>query len=68
MLTSDFNIHLLRPVTEGVMLAKGKLLNAGGRQLLGEAQLFDSREQLVAHGVGTYVRSRIALTPEVGYQ
>ena len=68
VLTSDFNIHLLRPVTAGVMLAKGRLLNAGARQLLGEAQLFDSQGQLVAHGVGTYVRSRIALTPEVGYE
>lgn len=67
VLTSDFNIHLLRPVSEGVLLAKGRVLNAGARQLLAEAQLFDERGQLIAHGVGTYVRSRMALTPELGY-
>ena len=67
VLTAAFNIHLLRPVSEGVLAAKGRLINAGSRQMLAEAQLYDSHEQLIAHGVGTYVRSRIALTPEVGY-
>lgn len=67
VLTSDFNIHLLRPVSTGTLLAKGRVLNAGARQLLGEAQLFDANGKLIAHGVGTYVRSRIALTEEVGY-
>lgn len=67
VLTSDFTVHLLRPVSEGMLLAKGKLVHAGARQLIGEAKLFNSANQLVAHGVGTYVRSNIALTPEVGY-
>ena len=67
VLTADFNIHLLRPVAEGVLLAKGRLLHAGARQLLAESQLYDADGQLIAHGVGTYVRSRIALGPDVGY-
>ena len=67
VLTADFSIYLLRPVSEGVLTAKGRLVNAGARQLLGEAQLFDARDRLIAHGVGTYVRSTIALTPELGY-
>ena len=67
VLTADFTTHLLRPVVEGRMVAKGRLIQSGARQSLGEAQLFDHRGNLIGHGVGTYVRSKIALTPEVGY-
>lgn len=67
VLTANFNIHLLRPAAEGVLLAKGRLINAGARQLLAEGSLYDAHDRLIAHGVGTYVRSKIALTPEVGY-
>jgi uncharacterized protein (TIGR00369 family) len=61
VLTSDFTIHLLRPVAEGILRAKGRLIHAGARQLLAESQLYGSGEELLAHGVGTFVRSRIAL-------
>jgi uncharacterized protein (TIGR00369 family) len=61
VLTSDFTIHLLRPVAEGALLAKGRLIHSGARQLLAESQLFGPSEQMLAHGVGTFVRSRIPL-------
>jgi uncharacterized protein (TIGR00369 family) len=68
VLTSNFTIHLIQPVAEGVLVAKGRVLSAGSRQFVAEAQLFGSGEKLLAHGVGTYVRSRIALGPEIGDQ
>jgi len=61
VLTSDFTIHLLRPVAEGMLLAKGKLVHEGARQLLAESQLFGPDGQLLAHGVGTFVRSKLPL-------
>ena len=61
LLTANFTIYFLRPVASGTMTARGKVLSSGGRQFVGEAQLFDSDSQLVAHGTGTYVRSKIAL-------
>ena len=61
VLTFDFSIHLLRPVSEGTMTARGRVLHAGKRTIVAEAQLFDALEQLIAHGVGSYVRSRIPL-------
>jgi uncharacterized protein (TIGR00369 family) len=67
VLTSVFTIHLLRPAAEGNLTAKGRLVNGGARQFLADAQLFDDAGKLIAHGVGTYVRSKIALTPELGY-
>ena len=67
VLTANFTIHLLRPVESGVLVARGRVVSRGKRQFLADAQLFDGDRQLVAHGVGTYVRSRIALEAEVGY-
>ncbi|MBI2890697.1 MAG: PaaI family thioesterase [Nitrospirae bacterium] len=61
VLTSNFTIHLLRPVTSGQITAKGKILNGGGRQCLAEAHVTDTQGRLVGHGVGTYVRSKIVL-------
>ena len=61
VLTASFTIHLLRPVSEGMMVAKGSVVNAGARQILAHAQMFDERDQLIAHGVGNFVRSRIPL-------
>ena len=62
VLTSDFTTHLLRPVSSGLLTATGRVTHAGGRQLLAEAQLFDSERNLVGHGIGTYVKSRILLS------
>lgn len=58
VLTSDFTIHLLRPVAEGVMVAKGRVVHATGRQFVAESQLYDAESRLIAHGVGTFVRSK----------
>lgn len=62
VLTSDFTIHLLRPVVEGTLVARGKLVHAGARQLLAESQLYGPGEALLAHGVGTFVRSKLRLS------
>ena len=61
VLTANFSIHLFRPVSEGTMTAKGRVVNAGKRTLVAEAELFDARGRLIAHGVGSYTRSKIAL-------
>ena len=68
VLTANFTVNLLRPVSSGLLTARGKVLSAGARQFLAEAQLFNDEPRLVGHGTGTFVRSKIALGPEVGYQ
>lgn len=64
VLTSNFTVNLLRPVSEGLMTANGSVVNAGARQILAQAQLFDDEQRLIAHGIGTFVRSRIPLNGE----
>ena len=61
VLTSDFTIHLLRPVAEGVLVARGRVMHATSRQFVCESQLYDAEERLIAHGVGTFVRSKLPL-------
>lgn len=62
-----FTLYFLRPVASGALAARGKVLISGGRQFVAEAQLFNNDSRLIAHGTGTYVRSKIALGPELSY-
>jgi uncharacterized protein (TIGR00369 family) len=61
VLTSDFTIHLLHPVAEGILVARGKLVSASARQFVAESHLYDAEDRLLAHGVGTFVRSKLEL-------
>ena len=67
VLTVTFNIVLLRPVTAGRIVAIGRLVNTSRNLQVAEAELRDERQKLVATGSGTFMRSTIALGPEVGY-
>ncbi len=68
VLTTSFNIYLTRPIMEGRMLAEGKLSYVNKSQLIGEAVLFDSNDEEIARGSGMYIKSKIKLTPDIGYQ
>jgi len=67
VLTVTFNIVLLRPVTTGRILATGRLVHTSRSLQVAEAELRDENQKLVATGSGTFMRSTIALGPEVGY-
>ena len=67
VLTASFTIYLTRPITTGTLTAKGKLANATRSQFIGESILYSDQEEEIARGTGVYVRSKIPLSPEVGY-
>lgn len=68
VLTSSFNINLIRPVTEGKLKAVGKLRSQTKNVYIAESTLYNEQGKVVAFGTGTFMRSRIALTPEIGYK
>jgi uncharacterized protein (TIGR00369 family) len=68
VLTVEFNIHLLRPVSAGRITAVGRLIHRGRQLFVGDADLRDEKERLLAHGSGSFMPSEIALTPELGYE
>ncbi|MBP7583820.1 MAG: PaaI family thioesterase [Spirochaetes bacterium] len=67
VLTTTFNTYLLRPVSGGVARAVGRVVNASKSQFVAESILYDTEEREIARGSGIFVRSKIALTPAIGY-
>ena len=67
VLTVTFNIHLLRPISEGEMVATGSIVSAGRTVWVAEATLSDDRGRQLGRGSGTFMRSRHALSETMGY-
>jgi uncharacterized protein (TIGR00369 family) len=68
VLTTGFNLHLLRPVTEGTLVATGTVVSATRNLLIADAVLTDDRGRLLGRGTGTFMRSRMALADIAGYR
>ncbi len=68
VLTASFNVYLTRPVTGGELRATGTVVHRSQNLTVADAVLADSAGRQIARGSGTFMRSRIALTPEIGYR
>lgn len=68
VLTSGFNLHLLRPVTGGEMIATGTIVSATKSLLIADAELKDERGRLIGRGTGTFMKSRMLLADVPGYR
>jgi len=60
VLTSDFHIRMLRPVTEGELVAVGRVVNRSRRLIVAEGTLHCGGK-LVATGTGSFMPSSIRL-------
>jgi uncharacterized protein (TIGR00369 family) len=67
VLTASFTIQFLRPVASGRLLARGRVVNASRRVYVADSELFNSEDQLIGRGTGSFMRSEIRLDPGVGY-
>ena len=66
VVTASCSVYLLAPVTEGEMIATGRLVHQSKRLFLAEAVLeVDGR--IVARGNGSFMRSTVRLDAAVGY-
>jgi len=61
VLTGTFETKLLRPITDGKIVAKGIISSNWGDKFEAEAELFNSKGKLVAKGKGTFIKSKILL-------
>lgn len=68
VLTSQFNIHLLRPIFEEKITSKGKIISKTKTSILAESELYNEKGKLLATGRGSFALSRMALTEEIGYR
>ncbi len=67
VLTASFNLYLTRPVTEGTLRATGRVVHRSRQVFLAESELLDTQGRQVGRGSGSFMRSTIPLTPDVGY-
>src|SRR5689334_4983624 len=68
VLTASFNIYFLRPVSTGVMTAKGRVVSRSSRLLIGEGIITDDDGKEVARGSGTFMPGRAKLDERLGYR
>jgi uncharacterized protein (TIGR00369 family) len=66
VLTVSFNLHLLKPVLDGEMVATGKVVHESKRLFIADSTVV-VEGQPVARGSGTFMRSAIRLDAKVGY-
>ena len=68
VLTASFNLYLTRPVAEGTLRAEGEVVHQSRRLFVAEARLTDDDGKELGRGSGTYMRSRMPLSAEMGYR
>jgi len=68
VLTVDFHVSLTRPISSGQMIARGRLVGTSGESFIAESVLADAEGNELGRGEGAFVRSKIRLSPEIGYE
>jgi len=66
--TVSFNVQLLRPVSSGVIRSIGEVKFKSTNLFIADSSLFNDKNKLVGKGTGSFMRSKIELTEEIGYQ
>lgn len=67
LVTSSFQLNLLRPVTGGILRAVGTLRSQSKNLLIAESTLYNEKGKEVAFGTGQFMRSTHALSSLEGY-
>ena len=68
VLTVSFNVYFTNPITDGELIASGRLVHEAGRLFVAESELRDEKGSLLGRGSGTFTRSKIALKQDIGYE
>ena len=67
LLTTSMNLHFVRPIKGGRVVAEGRWVSGRRRVLVAEARLVDADGEEIGRGTGTFMRSRIPLSGLAGY-
>lgn len=68
VLTTSFNINMVRPVTEGKIRAVGRVKFQSRSMFIAEATAYNEAGKEIAFGTGNFVKSKRMLSPEIGYR
>lgn len=67
VLTVDFNINFIRPVSKGSVIASARVIHKGKSVIICNASVTNETGNLVAEGRGTYMISSIRLMDNADY-
>ncbi|MCB0585094.1 MAG: PaaI family thioesterase [Phaeodactylibacter sp.] len=68
VLTTSFNINILRPASEGLITARGKVKFKSRTMFVAESILYNEAGKEIAFGTGNFAKSSVRLSEEIGYQ
>ncbi len=68
MVTESFNTYLAHPIVSGELISKSKFISKLGNQYMVESVITDSNGKEICRGSGTFVKSIIPFSSEVGYK
>jgi uncharacterized protein (TIGR00369 family) len=66
--TVTFNIQLLRPVTAGMIRSTGEVKFKSSNLFIADSTLYDENNKVAGRGSGSFMRSRITLSEDIGYK
>ena len=64
----SFNLNIVRPVNAGKIRAVGKVKFQSRSMFVAEATAYNEAGKMIAFGTGNFVKSKQALSPEIGYR
>ena len=67
VLTVSFNVHLIRPISQGQMHSVGTLVHASKTVFFADAIVTADTGKEISRGSGIFSRSKMRLTEEIGY-
>ncbi len=68
VLTSQFNVHLLRPIFAERITSRGSILSRTRSTILAESTLINEKGKILATGRGSFALGRTPLSPVIGYR
>ncbi len=68
VLTTSFNLNLIRPANSGRLKAVGTVKYASRNTFVAESVLYNDAGKEIAFGTGNFAKSKVALTEEIGYK
>jgi uncharacterized protein (TIGR00369 family) len=68
VLTTSFNINLIRPANTGMITAIGNIKYKSRNLFVAESILYTEDGKEIAFGTGNFVKSKILLSEDIGYQ
>lgn len=67
VLTTSFNLNLVRPVQNGLLKAVGKVRFSSKHLFTAEGTLYNEQGKEIAFGTGNFAKSRVELNEDIGY-